>query len=115
METLDFFSSLQAMRGLRGDTFPTFYVRTDADDLTGCSMRLVLSDVRSPGSVALTKACTPCECPDGAQGFSVRLLTAETATLCGTYAMHFILNDGTGEERKLLGSLTVLDVPKEVL
>ena len=115
METLDFFSSLQAMRGLRGDTFPTFYVRTDADDLTGCEMRLVLSDVRSPGSVALTKACTPCECPDGAQGFSVRLLTAETATLCGNYAMHFIMNDGSGEERKLLGSLTVLDVPKEVL
>ncbi len=115
METLDFFSSLQAMRGLRGDTFPTFYVRTDADDLEGCEMRLVLSDVRSPGSVALTQACTPCEFPDGAQGFSVRLLTAETATLCGTYAMHFILNDGTGELRKLLGTLSVLDTPKEVL
>ena len=115
METLDFFSSLQAMRGLRGDTFPTFYVRTDADDLTGCEMRLVLEDMRSPGSVALTKACTPCEFPDGAKGFSVRLLTAETATLCGNYAMHFILDDGTGELRKLLGTLTVLDTPKEVL
>ena len=115
METLDFFSSLQAMRGLRGDTFPTFYVKTDADDLEGCEMRLVLSDVCSPGSVALTKACTPCEFPDGAKGFSVQLVTAETALLCGTYAMHFIMDNGTGEERKLLGSLTVLDTPKEVL
>ncbi len=29
--------------------------------------------LRSPGSVALTKACTPCKSPDGAKGFSVRL------------------------------------------
>ena len=40
---------------------------------------------------------------------------AETALLCGTYAMHFILNDGSGEARKLLGTLNVLDTPKEVL
>lgn len=115
METLDFYEVLRRMRGYRGDTFPVFYIRTDADDLTGCSMRLVLENTETPGSVALTKACTEYEFEDEALGFSVQLGTDDTVNLCGTYTMHFIMEDGNGAEyRKLVGTLVVLDRPEEV-
>ena len=113
--TLYFFGTLRRMCGYRGDTFPVFYIETDADDLTGCTMRLVIEDMASPGSVALVKACTEHEFPMGVLGYEVQLVSSETAQLCGTYTLHFILDNGTDEMRKLVGTLQVLDIPKEVL
>lgn len=114
-ETRDFFETAPRMRGYRGDTFPVFCVQTDADDLTGCTMRLILEDVRNHGSIALTKACSEDTSvgTDGA-GFTVQLVSTDTAALCGTYTMHFILTDTNGlEYRKLVGTLIVLDIPEE--
>lgn len=113
METKDFFDTLQKMRGYRGDTFPVFYVKTDAEDLTGCSMRLILEDIKIPGSIAFPKDCAVHTFEDGAHGFSVQLDSADTANLCGTYTMHFIMTGADGREyRKLVGTLVVLDAPK---
>ena len=115
METLDFFTTAQRMRGYRGDTFPEFLVKTDAPDLTGCTMRLVLEEHSTAGSVAFTKDCTPHEFEDGAHGFSVQLTSEETAALdAGSYTMHFIMENAGGRAfRKLVGTLVLLDVPEE--
>ena len=119
MESKDFFDTLASMRGYQGDTFPAFCVVTDADDLTGCSMRLVLEDISAAGSAAMVRACEAFEeeQEDGTviRGFQIQLSTEDTAVLCGTYKLHFILTDTAGnEQRKLIGMLTVLDSPEEV-
>lgn len=115
METRDFFSTAQRMRGYSGDTFPYFYVKTDAKDLKDCTMRLVLENNDTPRSVAYTKACTPHTFEDETLGFAVQLTSAETAGIgAGTYTMHFIMTDSTGcEYRKLVASMILRDVPKE--
>lgn len=114
--TRDFFTTLQHMRGYRSDTFPAFYIRTDAADLTGCTMRVVIEDAATPGSVAYTKLCTAHTFEDGTSGFSVQFGSSDTAALAaGRYTLHFILTDAGGNEhRNLVGSLTMLDIPQEV-
>lgn len=112
---MDFFSTTESLRGYSGDTFPAFGILTDAQDLTGCTMRLVLEDVSAPGSVAFSKSCTRKD-KGGRLGYSVQLGSSETAQLCGTYTMHFILTDAeNAEHRKLVGTLIVLRSPAEVI
>lgn len=112
---MDLFSTTESLRGYSGDTFPAFGILTDAQDLTGCTMRLVLEDISAPGSVAFSKSCTRKDV--GTQlGYTVQLTSSETAQLCGTYTMHFILTDADDAEfRKLVGTLIVLHSPAEVV
>jgi len=116
MNTLDFFATLQRMRAYQGDTLPVFYIRTDASDLTGCSMRLVIENADISHSVALTRICTAHTFGDGGLGYSVQLDSIDTAALgAGNFVLHFILTDASANDhRKLVGTLTLLDIPQEV-
>lgn len=113
---MDFFNVTEPMRGCAGDTFPPFYVIVDGMDPTNCGMRLVLEPKYTPGAACFEKDCDHFTRYDGAKGFRVQLSSSETATLSGTYRMHFILTDDNElEYRKLVGVLEVLPVPTEVV
>lgn len=115
MELLDMFAKTESMRCFRRDTLPTFYIKTDADDLTGCTMNLILEKTSRPGLAVITKACAEYTFDDDVLGYSVQLTTTETANLLGLYRMHFVLTDsGSNEYRKLVGTLEVLDAPVSV-
>ena len=114
METMDFFSTCQKMRGIQGDTFDVFRVTVSGMELEGCSMRFVLECKDTPGSIALTKACSHFTAQTS-EGFLVQLQSSETSQLSGLYTMHFILTDAESKEyRKLIGTLEVLPSPQEV-
>ena len=115
METMDFFSTSPHMRGLRGDTFPPFYILVDDMDPTECEMRLVLEDQSIPGGAVLIKSCDHFTATSGDKGFRVQLDSDETALLCGVYNAHFILTDDNDlEYRKLVGVIEVVATPGEV-
>ena len=115
METVDFFSTFQPMRGYRGDTFPVFRVDVSGMESTdGCSMRVVLEDKKTPGSIAFVKECFHYT-GEGEDYFAVQLDSSETAELCGVYTVHFILTDTSENDyRKLVGTLEVFNSPQEV-
>lgn len=115
METKRLYTEAQRMQCWAGDTLPVFRVVVTADDITGCSMVLVLEDMRVPGSLVLTKVCTAFEETVGEEtvrGFTVQLLTADTAALFGSYRMHFVMTDANSQQqRKLVCDLAVLPSP----
>lgn len=116
METIEFFSEVQRMRGYRGDTFPPFYLRVDGMDTDSCEMRLVLEKQNTPGGASFIKDCDHFRFRDGGKGFRVQLSSGDTTLLCGVYTAHFILKDEDDlEYRKLVGTLEVLPVPQEVV
>ena len=114
MKTIDFFSTTSKMRGYAGDTFPVFRVVVTGMELDGCSMRIVLERKDTPGSVAFTKACSHFTAQEES-GFIVQLDSQDTANLSGVYTMHFIMTGSDElEYRKLIGTLEVFDMPREV-
>ena len=114
MKTIDFFSTGPSMRCYQGSALPEFRLTvTDVPNLSECSMRMVLEDCKVPGSVAKTKACEYFT-DDTAEGFTVQLDSTDTARLCGTYTVFFILRDVSGNDSKnLVATLEVLPSPKE--
>lgn len=114
METKQLYTEARNLRCFAGDTLPVFVILTDADDLTGCTMSLVAEDLRTPGSASLTKSCTRYDDePTGKSGFSVQLVSSDTAQLSGHYRLHFVMTDSDGTSyRKLVCGLEVLPVPE---
>lgn len=115
MEQIDFFSTMPRMRVVQGSTTPVFSIKpTNAGtDLADCSMRCLLEDQKTPGSIALTKACSFHSDPDG-DYFTIRMTSTETADLSGTFTMYFILQDSSGLDFKnLIGTLEIMPSPVE--
>ena len=115
MEPIDFFSTMPRMRVVQGSTAPVFSIKpTNAGTaLADCSMRFILEDKRIPGSIALTKTCTFHADPEG-DYFTIRLTSTDTADLCGTFTMYFILQDSSGLDYKnLIGTLEIMPSPVE--
>lgn len=103
---MKFYSKIQDMECLSGDTLPAFHVQVEADGLTGCTMQIVLAESHPPGTVVLTKDCTA-----EAGGFAVQLTSEDTSSLTeGTYIIHFkLVKDGLSY-KKLVGRLYVHSV-----
>ena len=75
-------------------------------------MSIVVEPLSCPGAAVLTKACADYS-EDERRGFAVQLTSADTAALCGSYRMHFVLTDaGDLTYRKLVCELSVLPVPE---
>lgn len=107
MSRMLFYEKLPEMECLEGDTLPVFDIAADTGDagLAGCSMQLILEDWNNRGTAVLQKECTM---KDDGTGFTVQLTSADTAGLCGSFAMHFCLRDsGNLSYRKLAGVLIV--------
>ena len=114
METKRLYREAQRMQCWAGDTLPEFHIFTklSAAEIEGCAMSLVIEPLSCPGGAELTKPCTPYS-KDGRNGFAVQLGTNETAKLCGTYRMHFVMKDANDNAyRKLVCELEVLSVPE---
>lgn len=108
METIKFYDELPPMECFAGDTLPGFHIIPEG--ITGFSsgsMVLLLEEHKVQGAVALQKSCSYVE--DTALGghFYVKLSTADTSGLCGTYRVHIILTVGTDDHEKLTGTLHV--------
>lgn len=108
METIKFYDELPPMECFAGDTIPGFHILPRG--ITGYSsgsMVLLIEEHKVQGAVALQKSCSYVE--DTALGahFFVKLDTADTSQLFGTYRLHFILTVGTTDYEKLTGTLHV--------
>ena len=106
MEPLKFYDELPAMECFAGDTLPEFEIYPEGITGGTGTMVLLLEEHTVQGAVALEKQCL------GHGGsfetyFTVQLDTADTAQLCGTYRMHFIMTVGTVQYEKLTGTLHV--------
>lgn len=114
---MDIFRRGEPVRGYQGGTFPIFRVAVENADVEPdeYSMRVVIEPRYTPGEAKRTLDCTHYTNPDGSEGYSVQLTSPITATLCGSYLMHFILSDGANTEyRNLVVPLEVLQSPEEV-
>ena len=115
---MDVFKRGEPVRGYQGGTFPVFRVDVTADagvDLSDYTMRLVIEPRYMPGEAVYVANCTGYTNPDGSKGYSVQLTSPNTANLCGSYLMYFILSDGANTEyRNLVVPLEVLASPEEV-
>ena len=101
---MKFYNKIPDMECLAGDTFPVFNVKIDADDLSGCSMQIIVALSNDPNNAVICKECTVIE-----GGFSVQLTSDDTAGLISDmYDIHFRLIDSEGQSyRKLAGKLWV--------
>ena len=103
MLPIQFYQKLPEMECLAGDTLPEFLIRTSLDDVSGCTMQLIIEDQKTPGAVALSKNCSLSD-----EVFHVQLTSEDTAGLLGVYRLHLCMTDSGGlKYRKLAGTLIV--------
>ena len=108
MEPLKFYDELPAMECFAGDTLPAFEIKPEG--ITGFrtgSLVMLLEEHKVQGAAALTKAASFVEDTILGQHFRLQLDTADTAQLCGTYRLHFIMTIGSMQYEKLTGTLHV--------
>lgn len=110
---LDFFETVQPLRGFQRDTFPTLRVKVTNMNLTGCTMRIVIEDKYHPGEAAMVRDCFHVQDPDGTDVYQVNLTSVDTQYLCGMYNVYFVLKDaGNNEYWRLYTTLEVLQSPE---
>lgn len=102
---MKFYNKLPDMECIAGDTLPTFTISVSSEDeLTGCSMQVILARCTSPDISAICKDCTLVD-----ESFRVQLTSDDTGTLSeGAYDIHFRFIGANGlSYRKLIGKLYV--------
>lgn len=114
---MDFFSTAEPLRAIRGDTLQQICVYVSGMDISQSSMRMDLEDKFRPGSVVFSKAGTHVTREtDDAKGFRFKLDSPDTSQIePGVYLVHFVLTDEDDlTYRKLVGTLEILPAPQEV-
>lgn len=88
---------------IKGSATPTFRVQI-AEELSGATMAVKLSDRFDPSNVVLTKECTASE-----GWYEVFLTNAETENLHGAYFLDFVLTTSGGLQMVTLRACLVVD------
>ena len=84
-----FYNEIPEMTFFKGDTLPIFTIKVNGEDIEKCSMRMVISRVKSPEEKTISIECV--RQPDC---FRAHLWSLDTQKLDeGTYRISFIMTD----------------------
>ena len=103
-----FYDEIPDMECLAGDTLASFIIGVEADELTNCSMQMLIAAYDEPEHAVISQNGIASE-----NGFVFTLTSNDTQNLTGVYRMHFRLIGADGlSRRKLSGMLHVIPVPQ---
>lgn len=105
-----FYDEIPEMTFFTGDTLPVFYIKVNRNNLEECTMRMVISKVKSSEEPVIN-----IECKNEGNCFSVHLWSLDTKKLtAGTYRISFIMTDKIGLTYvKLSGLMHVRSLTEE--
>lgn len=84
-----FYKEIPEMTFFVGDTLPVFRIKVNRDKIDDCSMRMVISKVKSSEEPVIN-----IKCDNDGNCFSVHLWSLDTKDLMpGTYRISFIMTD----------------------
>lgn len=84
-----FYDEIPEMTFFIGDTLPVFYIKVKNQDITKCTMKMVISRIKPPEENVIVK-----DCGNDGNCFSVHLWSLDTKNLtAGTYRISFIMSN----------------------